>query len=151
MKPLIVLLAAFAVSCIVTFFIQKNPDYTWAGNIAMSAMLLFTSVGHFAFTKGMSMMLPRFIPFKTSWVYATGVIEIIAALGLLLPDLRYITAICLMTFFLTIIPANIHAALQKVDYQKGGSNGPGPKYLWFRIPLQIFFILWIWYFGIKLP
>lgn len=151
MKPLIVLLATFVLALLITWIFQPQPDYTLAGNIGMSAMLVFTAIGHFKFTDGMAMMLPDFIPFKTSWVYATGVIEVVAAIGLLFPDLRYVTATCLMLFFLSIIPANISAAIRNVDYQTGDTKGPGPNYLWFRIPLQIFFIFWIWYFGIKLP
>lgn len=151
MKPLIVLFSSFAIVVAISYLWVGKPDYDWAGNIAMAAMLLFTAIGHFAFTKGMAMMLPDFVPFKTNMVYLTGALEVMAAIGLLVPDLRYITAICLMTFFLFLMPANIHAAIRKVDYQKGGTNGPGPNYLWFRIPLQLLFIFWVWFFAIKLP
>jgi hypothetical protein len=34
------------------------------------------------------------------------------------------------------------------DYQKGTRDGSGTNYLWFRIPLQIVFILWVYYFGL---
>jgi uncharacterized membrane protein len=151
MKPLIVLFASFAIVVAISYLWAGKPDYDWAGNIAMAAMLLFTAIGHFAFTKGMVMMLPDFVPFKTNTVYLTGALEVLAAIGLLVPDLRYITAICLMTFFLFLMPANIHAAIRKVDYQNGDTTGPGANYLWFRIPLQLLFIVWVWFFGIKLP
>jgi len=113
----------------------------------MSIMLLFTAIGHFAYSTGMSMMLPRIIPFKKEIVYLTGFIEIAAAIGLLIPQLRHITSILLIIFFIAILPANIHAAINKVDYQKGTNEGNDEKYLWFRIPLQLFFIGWVWYFG----
>ncbi|MEN6455397.1 MAG: hypothetical protein ABFD10_14165 [Prolixibacteraceae bacterium] len=108
----------------------------------MSAMLLFTAIGHFVFTTGMAMMLPDFVPYKTETVYLTGIIEIAAAIGLLIPRFRVITAWLLITFFLLVLPANIYAAVNRVNYQRAAIEGPGPAYLWFRVPLQLFFIIW---------
>jgi hypothetical protein len=42
-----------------------------------------------------------------------------------------------------------HAAIKKVDHQKGTYEGSGAGYLWFHIPLQILFIGWVWYFSIQ--
>jgi uncharacterized membrane protein len=63
-------------------------------------------------------------------VYLTGVVEILVAISLL---------ICL---FILLLPANIYAAIKNVDYQTATYNGPGLSYLWFRVPLQILFIVW---------
>jgi uncharacterized membrane protein len=115
----------------------------------MSAMLLLTSIGHFKFGKGMSMMLPPFIPFRLAIVYLTGVIEAAAAGGLLVSATRHLTAILLIIFFILILPANIYAAIKKVDFEKGTYGGKGLQYLWFRVPLQLFFIAWVWYFGMS--
>lgn len=149
MKPLIVLLIVFAVSILAMKLIRGNYEFANSGRIAMSIMLLFTAVAHFAFTKGMAMMLPDFIPYKTETVYLTGIIEITAAIGLFIPSLRVITAWLLIAFFILILPANIYAALKQIDYQKGTSDGNGLMYLWFRIPLQILFIVWTYLSAIK--
>lgn len=114
----------------------------------MSAMLLFTAIGHFAFPKGMSMMIPKIIPLKTMFVYLTALIEIAAAVGLMVPSFRHISAILLIVFFICILPANINAAVNKVDFEKGTYTGSGLNYLWFRIPLQVLFIAWIVYFSL---
>jgi uncharacterized membrane protein len=148
MKPLIVLIAVFVITLIVTKLFYGNYEIDLSGRIAMSAMLLFSAVGHFVFSKGMSMMVPSFIPYKTQVVYATGVIEVLAAIGLLVPEISKITAYLLMVFFILILPANIYAAIKNVDYQKGTYNGNGVTYLWFRVPLQIFFIVWTYLFAI---
>jgi uncharacterized membrane protein len=66
----------------------------------------------------------------------------------MLPSLRYVTSVLLIIFFICILPANINAAIKKIDYEKGTYDGKGINYLWFRVPLQVFFILWVWYFGI---
>jgi uncharacterized membrane protein len=149
MKPLFVLLLTFALSLLSIKFINGGWNFALAGNIAMSAMLLFTSIAHFAFSKGMTLMMPAFFPFKKEIVLATGILEIIFAIALLLPAWRHTAAICLIIFFILIIPANIHAALQKVDFQKGNNEGSGLSYLWFRVPLQVFFIAWVYWFSYR--
>lgn len=142
MKPLIVLLGIFGLSLLITRLLNGQMHVPLSGSIALSAMLLFTAVGHFAFTKGMAMMLPPFIPFKTRLVYITGLIEIAAAIGLLIPRLQQITAWLLILFFLLMLPANIYASVKRVNYEKESYEGYGLSYLWFRIPLQLFFIAW---------
>jgi len=149
MKPFIVLLSVFAISLIVTKIFKGRYEFALSGRIAMSAMLMFTAIAHFAFTKGMEMMLPTFIPYKTEVVYLTGIIELAAAIGILIPSFRAITAMLLITFFFLILPANIYAAIKHIDYQKATFNGSGLNYLWFRIPLQILFIVWAYIFAIK--
>lgn len=94
-------------------------------------------------------MLPEFIPFKTETVYLTGVIEIIAAIGLFIPNLRVVTAWLLIAFFILILPANIYAAVKHINYQKGTFDGNGLTYLWFRVPLQFFFIVWVYLSAIR--
>lgn len=64
MKPLIVLLSVFSISLLVMKMLYANFEFALSGRIAMSAMLLFTAVAHFVFTKGMAMMLPKFIPIR---------------------------------------------------------------------------------------
>jgi uncharacterized membrane protein len=142
MKPLIVLLSIFLISLITIRFGYSKTDLHLSLQIAMSAMLLFTAMGHFAFTKGMAAMLPDFIPSKNLIVYLTGIAEITAAITMLIPALSITTAWLLIGFFILILPANIWAAIKHIDYQKGTNDGPGLKYLWFRVPLQLFFILW---------
>ena len=150
MKPLFVLLGTFAASLLVIKLFGGEFDFSLAGRIAMSAMLIFTAIGHFAFSEGMTLMLPSFVPFKKAVIYLTGVIEVAAAIGLLIPRLQNLTALLLMLFFFLILPANINAAINKIDYQKGTTDGYGLNYLWFRVPLQVFFIAWVYFFAVKL-
>lgn len=149
MAPLLVLLTTFVIAVFALKIIHKEYHIPLAARIAMSVMLLFTSIGHFAYTHGMTMMMPDFIPFKTQMVYFTGVIEILAAIGLHIPRLRVLTAWLLILFFVLLLPANINAALKHVDFQKGTFEGKGVNYLWFRVPLQILFIVWTYISSIK--
>lgn len=149
MKPLVLLLSVFVLSLVLTKVLRGHPEWARSGRIAMCAMLLFTAVGHFLFTEGMTMMLPEPVPFKKEIVYLTGFIEILAAAGLLIPSLQKITAWLLIIFFILILPANIHAAINHVDYQRATPDGNGVTYLWFRVPLQILFMGWVYLSAIR--
>jgi uncharacterized membrane protein len=144
MKPLFVLLLTFVIAIFSIRVIRGDYNVALSARIAMSVMLIFTSVGHFAFTKGMTMMMPGFIPYKKEIVYFTGIVEIVAAILLLIPDFQLLTGWFLILFFVLLLPANINAAIKHVDYQKGTYDGSGPAYLWFRVPLQILFIIWVY-------
>lgn len=145
MKPLIILLSSFLISLIIIKITNKEYDFALSGRIAISIMLLFTAIGHFAFSKGMSMMIPNFIPYKKTFVHLTGIFEILLAIGLLIPRLKYISGWILIIFLLLMLPANIYASIHKINYQKGTFNGNGLAYLWFRIPLQFLFIIWTYF------
>ena len=92
-------------------------------------------------------MLPSFVPARTGIIYVTGILEILGAIGLLIPVFRKYAAWCLILFLIAVLPANIYSAMERIDF---GGHGSGPVYLLLRIPFQIFVIAWIYYFGIRL-
>ncbi|MEX1192461.1 MAG: hypothetical protein WEA99_10850 [Brumimicrobium sp.] len=149
MKPLIVLVFVFLSSCIATKIFKGNIEFALSGRVAMSTMLIFTAVSHFIFTQGMEMMLPGFIPYKTEVVYLTGIIEIVAAIGIFIPSVRMLAAWLVIAFFILVLPANIYASINQVNIEKASFEGKGSAYLWFRIPLQVFFIIWVYFSAIK--
>lgn len=142
MAPLIVLLATFGIVAVVRATLAPPwLDFGLCGRIAMSAMLLLTGPSHFFMTDEMVQMLPSWVPERVTIVYVTGVLEILAAAGLLVPATATLTTWCLVAFFVAVLPANIHAALTRA-----GIGGHGPAYLWFRVPLQAVFIAWVLWF-----
>lgn len=150
MKPLIVLISASIISGFAIKFIKGTYNFQLSARVGMSMMLLFTAMGHFMFTDGMTMMVPEFIPFKRELIYFTAIIEIAGAIGLLITKFRLVTGWLLILFFLLILPANIKASIDHLDYQNANYNGFGLQYLWFRIPLQILFIAWVYFSSIKI-
>ncbi|WP_190277526.1 DoxX family protein [Adhaeribacter rhizoryzae] len=148
MAPLIVLLVVFAATWLLGRALKPQKlTLAQSGHIAMCAMLLFTGTSHFYLTKGMVLTMPDFMPAKEALVYFTGVLEIIFGIGLLFESTRRVTSVLLILFFLAVLPANIVAALKHVDIPSATYTGPGVNYLWFRIPLQLLFIAWVYYFG----
>ncbi len=88
MELLIILIAVSSISAVISRIKSGNWNLKFAGNLAMFLMLCFTALGHILFVRGMSMMIPPFIPFKTAMVYITGLVEIILGLALLFPSFR---------------------------------------------------------------
>lgn len=96
-------------------------------------------------------MIPDFIPAKMFWVYFTGIIEIGAGVGLMIPSIREVTAGVLIIFLILVFIANINSSKKKVNLFKADYSGPGMNYLYKeRLPMQIILIAWTWFFGIYL-
>jgi len=145
--PLITLVVCFAIIFLINKYILKDKlSLSLVGRASLAIMLIFTGIAHFARTENMIQMLPEFIPFKMEIVYVTGILEISAAIGLLIQKLSKLTSILLIIFFLAILPANIIGSIKQVSL---GGMEKGISYLYFRIPLQMLFIYWTYYFGIK--
>ncbi|MDF2515826.1 MAG: hypothetical protein K0R59_1122 [Sphingobacterium sp.] len=146
MKPLFVLLTVFLICNFAIRQSKGDMDYYLAGKIALAITLLFTSLGHLIYTKGMVLMLPDFIPLKKELIYATGLLEVMAAFGLFIPSLSRLTGMLLIVFFILILPTNIYATMRHLNYETATFDGRGPAYLWFRIPFQLLLIGWTFYF-----
>ena len=149
MKPFFLLIIVFLISAAICRVSTGNWNLLLSGNLAMCLMLCFTAFGHFKFPAGMAMMVPRFIPFKAGIVLLTGTAEILLGIMLLFPGLRQVAGTILIILFVLMLPANIHAALNHLDYTNGSKTGPGLNYLWFRVPLQILFIAWVYFFSVR--
>ena len=94
------------------------------------------------------MMVPEFMPIKRGLVYFTGILEPLLGLVLLVPAWRRVAGVALIVLLLIMLPANIYAAMRRVNYETAAFDGKGPAYLWFRVPMQIFLIEWIVYFSV---
>lgn len=151
MKLLTILFAVFILALLGTYIFQGKPDFLFSGNLGMAAFIIFTGLSHFKFQKGMAMMIPDFVPGKMFWVYFTGVLEMAAGIGLMIPSLRETTAILLIIFYVLVFIANINSSKKKINIFKADYTGPGMNYLYKeRIPMQLILIVWTWYFGIYL-
>lgn len=151
MKLLTILFAGFIVGLLATKIIQGEWNFLFSGNLGMAVFIIFTGFSHFKFQKGMAMMIPDFIPAKMFWVYTTGIIEIAAGIGLMIPSIRELTAVLLIIFYVLVFIANINSSKKKINIFKADFTGPGMDYLYKqRIPMQIILIAWTWYFGIYL-
>jgi len=83
--------------------------------------------------------MPPGIPYHGFFVAFTGLLELLAAIGLWVPRLRRATGVCLCLYFLAILPAHFHVAMN--DIPMFGLRNP---WLWIRIPFQAVFIAAAW-------
>ncbi|MCJ8154726.1 hypothetical protein MKJ01_13225 [Chryseobacterium sp. SSA4.19] len=151
MKLLTILFATFILALLGTKVFHGEWNFLFSGNLGMAVFIVFTGLSHFKFQKGMAMMIPDFIPARLFWVYFTGIIEIAAGIGLMIPFIRELTAVLLIIFYVLVFLANINSSKKKINIFKADYTGPGMDYLYKeRIPMQIILIAWTWYFGIYL-
>lgn len=147
MAPLIFLLGTFVVLFLLDrFALGRRLGISFIGRVSMAVMLVVTGIAHFINTQQMIEMMPDFLPAKRELVYFTGICELLAVIGLVWSRTARLASILLIVFFILVLPANIAGSLKSVQF---GGMEYGPWYLLFRVPLQLFFIWWVWYFGIR--
>jgi uncharacterized membrane protein len=107
--------------------------------VGLTLFLLVTSLGHFIRTHEMAAMVPPPLPYRAELIYLTGMLELLGAVGVWIPRLMRLTGFCLILMLIGLLPANIYAAVHRVDF---GGHSIGPAYLLVRMPFQVFVIWW---------
>lgn len=151
MEPEITLVFVFITALFVLKYLKGEFLWRQSGQIAMSAMLVITSIGHVLYFDGMEKMIPEVIPCKALIVSLTGLFEFACAVALFFPSLRKTTGWILIVFLTLITPANIYAAIHTINMETGSHDGSGIAYLWYRIPLQLLFITWVYFSSVYRP
>ncbi|GAA0379705.1 hypothetical protein [Bacillus horti] len=142
MITLLILIGSFAV-----LFLLKRAGYTQRSNrelanYSMAFFLVFFGLSHFYKKSELMMILPSWVPFPEFVVYVTGVIEIVFAIGLLFERTRRVTGVLVALFFVAILPANVHKAINDLEI----SGAMSSTFLsWVRLFFQPIFIVWVLY------
>jgi uncharacterized membrane protein len=117
---------------------QSWPD---AARWGLSVMLLFTATAHFNAMRGdLIAMVPPSFPHPDLLVTLTGILEILGAIGILVPRTRPLAGLCLILLFVILFPANVSASLRGVTLA-----GKPATTLWLRLPMQLLFIGVAWW------
>ncbi|RUO26547.1 hypothetical protein CWE09_07515 [Aliidiomarina minuta] len=119
-----------------------------AAAIGLSALFIFTGIGHFVQTEAMVQMLPSWVPMRLGLVYGSGLLEFTIALGFLISNYRRLAGWLAAAVLILFFPANIYAAL---NYIPMGGHEWGPVYLLIRAPLQVAILVWVYWFTIRQP
>lgn len=140
---LLSLIGPFVVLSAIEHFVPRfKTSAGFKGRLGVSFFLLGPAVSHFTNWEAFVAMLPSFVPWRTEIVYVTGVLEILGAIGIWIPQLSKLAGLLLIVMLIGFLPANIYAAFARVDY--GGSTF-GPAYLLIRVPFQFFIVWWIYW------
>jgi uncharacterized membrane protein len=86
-------------------------------------------------------MMPPYLPWHLSLIYLSGFFEVALGLLLLVPNYTRLAAWGLIALLIAVFPANIHMALNPQLFP----DLP-PLALWLRLPLQVVFIAWAYWF-----
>jgi uncharacterized membrane protein len=99
-------------------------------------MFLFTASAHWGKRRGdLIAMVPRVFPRPDLLVSATGVFEVLGAVGLLVPAVAPVAAVCLAILLVALFPANVRAARERLTI-----GGRPATALPLRTLLQLVFI-----------
>ena len=143
MQLLFLLLLLVGPFLLLTFFGQSlRLSAAARARVGLTLFFLFTGLGHFLRTEEMMAMLPPTIPSPREVVYITGLLEILAALCVWIPGLMKVTGMCLIAFLIAVLPANIYAAMNYLEF---GGHGSGPVYLIVRVPFQLLVMWWTYF------
>jgi uncharacterized membrane protein len=87
----------------------NNWTLSLRGGLAL--MFLLTASAHWGKLRGeMIAMVPPVFPHPGLMVTITGVLEILGAIGLLIPAIAPVAAACLVMLLIALFPANVRAA-----------------------------------------
>ena len=112
MIPFIVLLiAALLLRGIGAAGVALFNNWIWCLRGALAVMFLLTASAHWGRQRAdLIAMVPRAFRRPDLMVSATGVLEILGAVGLLIPATAPVAAACLAMLLIALFPANIRAA-----------------------------------------
>ena len=137
MAPLIVLVTLFALLSILGHF-QIPVAFGWwtSLRLALAGMFSLTASAHWGKRRpDLIRMVPKFFSRPDLLVTVTGVLEVLGAVGLMLPKLAPYAALGLALMLLAVFPANIRAAREGLTM----AGRPVPTLL-LRTLLQILFL-----------
>ncbi len=100
-------------------------------------------ITHFTAADDFVAIVPPFLPAALALVYISGVFEILGGIGLQVERTRKFSAWGLIALFIAVYPANIYMLVEGIGF---GDLEPSPVLLWARMPLQLVFILWAWWY-----
>jgi uncharacterized membrane protein len=109
----------------------------------LGGFLFVTGVGHFVVADEFIRQVPSWLPWPALLVSVSGVAELAGALGLQIERTRRWAAWGLVALFVAVFPANLHVALHDLSPTRMHL----PQWvLWARLPFQLVFIVWAWWY-----
>ena len=142
MVPFVLLLASLLVfRGLGVLGVEPLSDWRNAAAGALALMFVFTASAHFTSTKkSLIAMVPSVFPRPELMVKVTGILEVLGAIGLLIPATRSLAGLGLILLLVALFPANVAAARKQIPLR-----GKPPTPLPLRLFLQLAFIVTTWW------
>jgi len=149
MRPLEMLLMILIPFGILSAVSHLIPDLYMTpkarGRAGVTLLFLLNGVAHFTNTAAIAAMIPSFVPSRLGLTQLTGILEILAAIGLWAPRIRHLVGDLLVLYTIAVIPTDIYAAMNHVAIDAHLSPA---AYLLIRIPFQFLLTGWIYWSAI---
>ena len=94
-------------------------------------------------------MMPPYLPWHLGLIYLSGLAEIVLGVAVLVPATRRVAAWGIILLLVAVFPANLHIALH--DVPLGGRAQGFGVWNWVRLPFQVVFIAWAWWYTFSSP
>ncbi|MEY4558397.1 MAG: hypothetical protein RL024_555 [Actinomycetota bacterium] len=107
------------------------------GALIVAALFLASGVLHLVNPAAFVWLMPPWLPFQTQLIVISGVMELAAAIGLILKQ-RWAPLLTVLTL-LAVWPANWWFAIDSLT-----SNPEIALIAWLRLPLQLPLLWWAW-------
>lgn len=103
----------------------------------LAAVFGIAGIAHFTRTEGFKNIVPHYLPFKEFIVKASGVMELIISVLLVIKRPGSVFKSVINSFLIIVLPANIYMAQKSLPL---GSIDVPKQLLWARVPLQFVLI-----------
>ena len=84
--------------------------------IALGIPFIMIGVEHFLRPAPFDAIVPAYLGFPRFWTLASGVVEVLLGIGIMLPPCRRWAALCLAVFLVCVYPANLNMWLNDIPF-----------------------------------
>ena len=116
------------------------PGWRYLGLVVVFLWFMIGGVAHFTSPEFFVNIMPPYIDWQLEIVYISGLLEILGALGVLLPVTRQLAGNCLLVLTIAVTPANIHMWMNPELFPDVPEI-----FLSIRLVIQILLLVCIWY------
>ena len=110
--------------------------------------MALAGINHFVMPEVYESIIPDYLSHERALVYASGIAELVGALGTMYPPTRRAGGWLLIATLVAVFPANVHMALTPEDYP----DIPGGRAaLLARLPLQVLFVYLVYVAALQGP
>lgn len=110
----------------------------------LGILFVLGGIAHFTKTEFYLKAMPNYFPFHEFFVYASGILEIVLGVFLIINKTTRKAAIGIILLLIAVFPANIHMYLNYTDFPDMSETA-----LLVRLPIQLILIAWAYIYTIK--
>lgn len=108
--------------------------------LVIALFFLAGGIAHFVAIDFFIMAMPDYLGYHKELVIISGVLELMGAIGILVPRTRLLAGYGLIALIVAVYPANINMALHPERYEDISE-----LFLYARLPFQFLFVWFVWW------